>query len=201
MTDFALTSPLPYGLDDRGADYWPTPAWCVEALLDSDWPPLRGLVIEPAAGDGAILRVLKDRGYHDLQAVEIREAERGRIAAEVAGNFTIGDWLTLSRDADWMAAVVDKRRFSICTNPPFSIAIPFAEACLSVGAAYVALLLPVTSLAGAAAAWGPFWRQHPPTALRPLRRRPRFAGGGTDRVGVVWVIWRAGRPALDLVPV
>lgn len=190
---FQLTSPLPYGLDDRRADYWPTPAWVTEALLDSDVAPPTVPVLEPAAGDGAIVRVLRSRGYA-VDAVELREEEREHLEAARCQSISIGDWLQVS-------AGLSTSRRAIVTNPPFSIALPFARACLTVGAVYVALLLPVTSLAGAAAAWGPFWRDHPPTALRPLRRRPRFAGNGTDRVGVTWVIWQQGRPCLDLVPV
>jgi len=195
-----LTAPTS-DFEERGRDYYPTPAWVTEALLESDVPPPVGLIIEPAAGDGAILRVLvAAKRYKQLQAIELREEERGHLIATGA-DVLIDDWLRASRDLDWMTSVVDKQRFSVVTNPPFSIAIPFATACLSVGACYVALLLPVTCLAGAAASWGPFWAAHPPTALRLVRRRPRFNGNGTDRVGVFWAIWRAGRPVLDMVPV
>jgi len=197
VTDFALTSPLPYDLDQTGADFFPTPPWVTEALLDT-CPPPPGRVLEPAAGDGAIVRVLLERGY-EVHAVELRGEELPGLARLCPT--MIGDWLKVARDPAVLFQAAGGKPKSIVTNVPFSIGRAFAEACLSVGAVYVALLFPVTALAGSAQEWGPFWAVHPPTAGRPVRRRPRFDRGskGTDRVGVCWWIWQQCRAPMDLV--
>lgn len=49
----------------READYYPTPAWAVEAVADlilASRPKDMPVIYEPGAGEGAILRVLKARG-------------------------------------------------------------------------------------------------------------------------------------------
>lgn len=50
-----------HALGERGADLYETPAVAVEALLRVELPPL--WVWEPAAGHGAIARVLRDHGH------------------------------------------------------------------------------------------------------------------------------------------
>ncbi|PSR22344.1 MAG: hypothetical protein C7B47_16730 [Sulfobacillus thermosulfidooxidans] len=53
------------------ADFYPTPYWVLESLLDQ-WSPPLGPILEPAAGSGNLLRVLR-RHYPDaeLHAVEL----------------------------------------------------------------------------------------------------------------------------------
>lgn len=49
------------GYDRQENDFYPTPAWVTEALMDS--VALRGPVWEPCCGDGAMARVFQDRGF------------------------------------------------------------------------------------------------------------------------------------------
>ena len=49
----------------RDRDYYPTPSWCVRALLETvDLPT--GTWLEPTAGDGAIIRAVDEYRHHDL---------------------------------------------------------------------------------------------------------------------------------------
>lgn len=45
----------------RAGDFYPTPAWVTECLLDT--VPLRGVLWEPCAGQGAMAKVIAERGY------------------------------------------------------------------------------------------------------------------------------------------
>jgi len=110
------------GSKRQEADYYPTPAWATEALLG--WsrraygPDFE--VLDPCAGDGAILRVAKARGFVVRRAIEIRP-EMAPALHEVATSVTIGDALRLPKVSgvciDW-----------VITNPPYSLAREFIEA-------------------------------------------------------------------------
>ena len=163
----------------READYYPTPRHAIDALLDA-YPPPTWDVLEPAAGEGAIVQALLEREYR-VHAVELRQ-ECYSALASLTERVVIGDWLELSRYPD-----VWPRPLSIVTNPPFSIAREFATACLSVGVVYVALLLRVN--VEAANPWRSFWEAHPWTQRVPLWRRPSFTGRGTDACNYIWAIW------------
>jgi hypothetical protein len=45
----------------RASDFYPTPAWVTRCLLDT--VPLRGVVWEPCAGQGAMAKVIVERGF------------------------------------------------------------------------------------------------------------------------------------------
>ncbi len=49
------------GYERQQNDFYPTPAWVTEALLDC--VTLRGPAWEPCCGDGAMARVIQDRGH------------------------------------------------------------------------------------------------------------------------------------------
>jgi hypothetical protein len=99
---------------DRGNDLYETPAVATLALLRIERVPK--LVWEPAAGRGAIVRVLEAAG-------------RTVVATDIV---TGDDFLTCER-AHGVEAIV--------TNPPLRIAAQFAEHALKL-VPYVALLLP-----------------------------------------------------------
>ena len=60
------------GYDRQENDFYPTPEWVTEALLDC--VSLRGSVWEPCCGDGAMVRVIESRGH---QVVASDLADRG----------------------------------------------------------------------------------------------------------------------------
>jgi len=164
----------------READFYATPPSALAPLLD-ECPPPMGLVIEPAAGDGAIVKVLLERGYR-VGAFELREQCMLDLAPLCPT--AMGDWLLMSRDPELLPVVP----WSIVTNPPFSIAREFAEACLATQAQYVALLLRIN--VEASNPWRKFWEAHPWTNRVVLWKRPSFTGHGTDACNYFWAVWR-----------
>ena len=53
-------------------DFYPTPAWVTLCLLDT--VPLRGIVLEPCAGQGAMAKVIADAG-HQVIATDLIERD------------------------------------------------------------------------------------------------------------------------------
>lgn len=166
----------------READFYPTPGWCVGALLQHAPPPERYEVVEPSAGEGHIVRA-----YHALTgrrvrlAVELREECREALVHSPTDVIWIEDWL---RCAD-RATEPDT---AIIGNPPFTLAIEFARACVESRAGYVALLLPLTFLASAER--HRFHREHPVAQLVVLSKRPSFTGDSkTDCAEYSWFVW------------
>lgn len=178
-------------LTSREADFWPTPAWVTHALLDCYPPPKRTLIVEPAVGDGAIARVLRERGYRDIWGVDIRRECNGQ--AGDCCNVVHGgkDWLRIDLE-------LPPEGFSIVTNPPFSLAREFLLACRRRDPVYLALLLPASAIAGTQE-WRPVWAEAGnPTGEVRLLARPKFGGPGNDRQGTLWAVWERGKPPLAI---
>jgi hypothetical protein len=107
-------------LAERGLDLYETPDVAVEALLRVEKIPHR--VWEPAAGRGAIVRVLRDRG-HDVIASDV---------FDYGGLDFVADFLAQERMPDGCEAIV--------TNPPFQIANEFVAHALDLCPHVVMLL-------------------------------------------------------------
>ena len=95
----------------RGLDLYETPAVAVEALLRSERIP--HCIWEPAAGRGAIVRVLRDRG-HAVIASDL-------IAYDFALHFQ-RDFLEMTKAPAGVESIV--------TNPPFRCAARFVAKAL-----------------------------------------------------------------------
>jgi hypothetical protein len=91
-----------HSLADRGLDFYQTPACAVTALLRAEQLPHS--LWEPCAGNGAIVRVLRDSGHH-VVASDI-----------VARDFPL-DFV-----ADFFEAVAPPGCEDAITNPPFRCA-------------------------------------------------------------------------------
>jgi hypothetical protein len=96
----------------RGLDLYETPPAAVEALLRVEKLPHH--IWEPAAGRGAIVRVLRDHG-HAVIASDIRDYG---FPLHIISDF---------RAQTKAPAHVE----CICTNPPFNIVQPFVEHALN----------------------------------------------------------------------
>lgn len=101
-------------------DFYETPAWATQALLDRE--RFSESVWEPACGAGAMVEVLEDNGY-EVFATDIQLGENF---------FTLG-----------------KRSRDIITNPPFNQAEKFVYHALEVGGNKVAMFLKLTFLESA----------------------------------------------------
>jgi hypothetical protein len=162
-------------------DFYATPAPVIDAILPH--LPLGGRILEPAAGDGAILRRLVARGISvtNISAIELDEG-RANQAREVL-------W---TECADALA--VDWVRADLClTNPPFTLGLQFAQKAIAHVASHggtVAMLLRLTFLESRERA--AFHRANP-SDVYVLPSRPKYVGGGTDTVTSAWFVWGPGR--------
>jgi hypothetical protein len=93
---------------DRGLDLYETPAIAVDALLEAEQLPRR--IWEPAAGRGAIVRVLRAAG-HAVIASDV-------VNYDFPLDF-VSDFLTRKRAPPNCGAIL--------TNPPYQIATEFAH--------------------------------------------------------------------------
>lgn len=160
-----------------------TPAWTTRSLLSELSLP-GGCWLEPCAGDGAIIRAASAvRPDVSWAACEVREQCRAPLRAlPSVEQLVIGDFFA----AESQRALGELGMFDvIITNPPFSLAGDFINACLPLATVTV-MLLRLNYLEGAERA--PFWRQHPPD-VHILPCRPSFTGHGTDATAYAWFVW------------
>lgn len=179
---------------NRGAtritnDNYPTPAWCVDRLLEAvDLP--RGWWLEPCAGDGAIIRALRDyapKPYTNIIANDIRDTRVECLAA--------GAKYAFQCDASRRSGDYDPTPYAVViTNPPYSLALPIIETSLQLSRCVV-MLLRLNWLASAKRA--AFLQSNPPD-IYVLPNRPSFTEDGTtDATDYAWFVWRTqpGRTA------
>jgi hypothetical protein len=184
------------------ADFYPTPAWCVEALLAACPPPAGFRIVEPAAGTGAMVRVFLAHGY-EVRAVEVRPRALPFLR-EICPS-TLGNWISICGGANFVSLEAacggPTEECAIVTNPPFGIAREFAEATLGLGAVrWVGLLLRLNVLGSRG--WRGLWCSRPPSTLLPLSRRPSFTPDGkTSMDNYAWFVWNRNAPPLDIRPV
>jgi hypothetical protein len=105
---------------ERGLDLYETPAVAVEALLRIEQIP--HTIWEPAAGRGAIVRVLRDRG-HAVIASDIHD---------YGGLHSVGNFLAQKQMPAGCEAIV--------TNPPFNIVEKFVAHALVLSPLVIMLL-------------------------------------------------------------
>ena len=147
------------------ADFYPTPAWATRALFSRLALAPGSPILDPCAGDGAILEVAKERG-HVVCANELRKECLAPLTEICGSHVEFGDALGSPRYL-WPpnAAVI--------TNPPFSLFEAFIDAyVIDRQPPVAAMLLRLNCLGGQErAAW---WHGHEPTAILVLPRRPAF---------------------------
>lgn len=136
-------------------DFYATPAATTLALLAVE--QFTGPIWEPACGDGAISRVLIERG-HDVISTDL--IDRG---------FGMGrrDFLM---EGELLAP-------NILTNPPFSEADAFALHALHLGAEKVAIFMRLAWLEGGAR-YQRLWSRHPPVRVWQFSKRQTLWKGG-----------------------
>lgn len=100
-------------------DFYPTPAWAVDLILDRLNVGHGWQCLEPAAGDGAIVKRLLARGYpaEQIDAIEIDQG-RAEIVRGLGVSTMCADFTVLSGVHPYSL---------IITNPPFALAEGFAR--------------------------------------------------------------------------
>ena len=149
-------------------DFYPTPFWCIDALISHLSLKEGDVLSEPAKGDGRIYDRFPD-GYQKK-------------------------WAELSDGRDYLNPVEhDYSASVIITNPPFSIAMEFIRSAIDrdlTGHGTVAMLLRMSMLGSKERA--DFWREFPVTNLFILTPRPSFVHGSSDNSEYAWFIWDYG---------
>lgn len=175
----------------RPDDFYRTPRWAVEALLNSMGALPPGVILEPGCGDGAILKVLADydtRGANYLVGVE-QNAERAHVALEHCDRLLVEDFLK--------ADVSDVHAVAVIGNPPYRDAEAFVRQSLKavLHGGRVHLLLRLAFLAGQRRARSGLWENL--KEVRILSKRPSFTATGTDSADYAWVTWERPLPGID----
>ena len=163
----------------RENDFYPTPAWCVDRLLDAVAVPGHRW-LEPCSGKRSICHAVnewrKRQGWEKVQwtTVDINpDCNPDRVADFVFMNGPLGD--------EMFDAVV--------TNPPYSLAFDFIKQSLR-HAPFVAALLRLNWLASSKRHE---WLQRNTPDVFVLPDRPSFTGdGATDSSDYAWMVWRNG---------
>lgn len=167
------------------ADNYPTPNWCVHRLLEDEYakPFLpAGRWLEPGAGDGAIVRAVREvRDDIQWTALEYREECRTSLMEAVGptGLVIIEDYLSPPPDSQLGTYDVASG------NPPYRLAGEFVERSLMISE-IVVLLLRVNYLASGLR--NSFMRSRTPDVY-VLPNRPSFRGTGTDSPEYAWFMW------------
>lgn len=189
-------------------DYYPTPAWCVDRLLEAEIDALLDrrragalCILEPTIGDGAILRATN--AFVDLRGGEVVGGRLTRVSEAIRWTgveIRSGAYAMAGDVPDFHFEGVDFRTWEpffpgpgpfdlVIGNPPFVI----AESILRRGfrfASRTAMLLRVDFLGSSERI--PFYREFGPPALRVLPDRPSFDGEGTDSSTYAWFLWGDG---------
>lgn len=153
-------------------DYYATPAdaAAVGARLTLEHAGERAIVLDPAAGDGALLRAARQAG---LLAVGIEvDEERARASGSICDDAISG--------APWPPA------HAVIMNPPFMRAEAFVARALRHAPVVVALLR--LSFLGSKQR-ASLLTKAPKPDMHLLVRRPSFNGKGSDNVDVCWFVW------------
>jgi hypothetical protein len=108
-------------LSERGFDFYATPPCAVEALLGVERLPR--CIWEPCAGDGAIVRVLRDRGHTVIASDVVDRGFRLHFCRDFLGEIGAPAGVEM-----------------ILTNPPYAIADRFVEHALQLCPLVVVLL-------------------------------------------------------------
>lgn len=195
----------------EGLDFYPTPAWCVDAIIPemlkelgrtviarkSARQPL-GCILEPGTGNGIILQRVAEAtrpfGYDHFVGVEINEASA--TACTMSGlRVEVGDYMSSPPPDDTVDLVI--------MNPPYggtrNTAQLFIDKALREvcdGGAVFALLRSSWLLDGAKRHGRIKWMKNEvgfPTKIFGLTQRPSFTGNGkTDGATYCWMMWRKG---------
>ena len=160
----------------RDFDFYPTPAKATHVLFDYA-PFIKGCVLEPCSGDGAIASVIEERLQRTIitNDIDIRSQADFHLDAAIASS-----WEKFPQP-DW-----------IVTNPPFNEALPILQNSFEKTKLGVAFLLRLSFLEPTRkrAAWLRFIQQYQMMELIFGQPRISFTGDGkVDSVTHLWMVW------------
>lgn len=188
-------------------DFYPTPDWLTEAILPylpiSDDADRNVRILEPAAGNGALLKVLLKRWPNaQYRTIDIEYMRDPRTPAIPNIEHTLGDFLTVEPEANCDV---------IITNPPLSSSSnryvkEFIERSFLWRRnenSWVVMLLRLSFLGSQKR--GKWLREHLP-AIFVTPRRPPFALNKNGQMGTndrhteyAWFVWGKGAAGLTIL--
>lgn len=154
----------------REGDFYPTPDWVADALLDNCSNDYRfaGDVWECACGKGDLAERIK------------KKCPLAKVYASDLYNRGYGDsgvdFLTSRRTADW-----------IITNPPFEMGFEFMQHARKLARRGFALLFPLRYLAGKRRSG--FYKEYPPNRIIVIPGKVDFTGAGNAKMEFCWFEW------------
>jgi hypothetical protein len=160
-------------------DFYKTPPDVAEALLCVERFPVS--VHEPACGDGMLSKVLLAKG-HDVSSTDL--VDRGYGISGI-------DFLACKRRVRESEALI--------TNPPFSLSDEFAIHALELGYDKIALLAPLTWLAGGKRRTS-LWLKYPASRVWVFSSRKTLWRGdqvrpdksNSGKITYAWFVWERG---------
>lgn len=160
-------------------DYYPTPSYCVDRLLEALTLP-GGVWYEPCAGNGNIIKAVNAlRTDVKWKANEIQDKFKPHLEALIdPKDLTIADFLEITPPK------VDV----IITNPPYSLVGDFIISSL-MAADHVAMLLRLSFIASDKRA--SFLKRNMPD-IYIIPNRPNFGPGVSDSTEYAWFVWHKG---------
>ncbi len=171
-------------------DYF-TPAWTVRRLLEHVQLPA-GRWLEPMAGEGHIIRAVRDkyREYADFSAVELQAKYVPALRKSGASVVHHGDLFRFARHYPWRRS--HTRVDVVISNPAFSLAGRLVRELWKLEPDYIAMLLRLNWLGSADRV--EFLHQCMPDVY-VLPDRPGFEQefGKTDATEYAWMVWRPRR--------
>jgi len=162
-------------------DFFPTPPWATRALLAHVLIDARGICWEPAAGEGHMAEVLRER--FEVFASDIRDYGRGYNVGSFAGKTDVPQpELQCPVRPDW-----------IITNPPFNVAVDFALRGFEVARRGVALLVR-SNWAEGVDRYTRLFRPNPPAIVAQFVERvpmvkERWDPEGSTATSYAWFVW------------
>ena len=156
----------------RESDYYPTPPWAVESMLD--WMKRHAVhhpglpLVDICAGDGAICRTVREHGLWRPMGIELHERFRPSLARACA---IPAEQVTIADSLQYAGTMATNPLFGVLTNTPFDGFERFIARWVP-GRSFAAFLLRINALGGQERA--AFWRKHPPDTLCILPRRVAF---------------------------
>lgn len=167
------------GTKRQDSDFYITPIGTIQRLFDNHTLG-RGDILEPSAGSGNFIKVLKEYNYNNfVTAVEKREVEYENLK-HIADEVFISNFLTWSPSKDYKY---------IIGNPPYSFAKEFVEHCFEISSydTEIIMLLRIGFLESAKRF--DFWQEYPVSKLLVLSDRPKFINNKSDFSAYAFFIW------------
>jgi len=165
----------------RPLDFYETAAWQTRALL-KHVPEIEGMIVEPCAGDGSIVRVLKERGL----VVTTNDIDVSRSTDMHQDATGLVFWSMIADRCDWVVSNIPYKM------PDCLQIVQHAVATAKLG---VALMLRITFPEPTAHIHprGPWLKDNPPGRQLVLPRYSFSGDGRSDSTTTCWFVWSRKR--------